>query len=53
MHNCIWTVDVVGDIPAHRVAIWLYDGDEAILCERRAIGVPQRLMSAVFIAIVC
>lgn len=32
------TVDVAGDIPAHRVAIWLYDGDEAILCERRAIG---------------
>ena len=24
------TVDVAGDIPTHRVALWLYDGDEAI-----------------------
>ncbi len=31
-------VDVSGECAAHQVAVWLYDGDEALLCERRAIG---------------
>ena len=31
-------IDVSGECAAHQVAVWLYDGDEALLCERRAIG---------------
>ncbi|ACQ94499.1 glycoside hydrolase family 2 TIM barrel [Tolumonas auensis DSM 9187] len=31
-------VDVSGECAAHQVAVWLYDGDEALVCERRAIG---------------
>ncbi len=31
-------VDVSGECATHRVAVWLYDGDDAVLCERRAIG---------------
>jgi beta-galactosidase len=31
-------VDVSGECAAHQVAVWLYDGDETLVCERRAIG---------------
>lgn len=31
-------IDVSGECAAHQVAVWLYDGDEALVCERRAIG---------------
>ena len=31
-------VDVSGECAAQQVGVWLYDGDEALLCERRAIG---------------
>ncbi len=31
-------IEVNGDCAAHQVAVWLYDGEEALLCERRTIG---------------
>lgn len=31
-------IDVSGECATHQVAVWLYDGDKALLCERRPIG---------------
>lgn len=31
-------IDVAGDLAAHQVAVWLYEGDKALACERRTPG---------------